>query len=92
MAYVYILASERNGTLYIGVTKSLKKRVWEHRNDFTKGFTEHYGVHQLVYYAVYDSIVDAIASEKKLKNLGRVRKLAIIEKFNPEWRDLYEEI
>ena len=82
MAYVYILASERNGTLYIGVTKNLKKRVWEHRNDFIKGFTEHYGVHQLVYYAVYGSIVDAIVSEKKLKNLGRVRNLAMIEKFN----------
>ncbi len=92
MAYVYILASERNGTLYIGVTRDLKKRIYEHRNDFVKGFTQRYQVHRLVYYAIYETILDAIRSEKKLKNFNRKKKLALIERFNPRWRDLYEEI
>ncbi len=92
MAYVYILASQRNGTLYIGVTRDLKKRVYEHKSDCVKGFTEHYQVHMLVYYAVYGDMVSAITSEKKLKNMGRKQKIALIEKFNPEWHDLYEEI
>ena len=92
MAYVYILASQKNGTLYIGVTRDLKKRVYEHKCDFIKGFTERYQVHYLVYYAVYDSIIAAITGEKKLKNLSRKRKLELIEAFNPEWHDLYEEI
>ena len=92
MAYVYILASQRNGTLYIGVTRDLKKRIYEHKNHFVKGFTERYQVDQLVYYAVYDSIISAITSEKKLKNLSRKRKLEIIEAFNPDWADLYKGI
>jgi putative endonuclease len=92
MGYVYILASQRNGTLYIGVTSDLKKRIYEHKNHFVRGFTERYQVDQLVYYAVYDSIISAIASEKKLKNLSRKRKLEIIEAFNPDWTDLYKGI
>ena len=92
MGYVYILASQRNGTLYIGVTRDLIKRVYEHKSNCVEGFTKRYHVHMLVYYADYGSIIDAIEGEKKLKNLDRKRKLEIIEKFNPEWDDLYEEI
>ena len=92
MAYVYILASQKNGTLYIGVTRGLKKRVYEHKSDFLKGFTAKYQVHTLVYYAVYSDIISAITSEKKLKNLERKQKIALIEKSNLEWHDLYEEI
>lgn len=92
MGYVYILASQRNGTLYIGVTRDLKKRVYEHKNAFVKGFTELYRVHTLVYYAVYDDIVSAITSEKKLKNMRRSQKIALIEAMNPQWRDLYNDI
>ena len=92
MAYVYILASQKNGTLYIGVTMNLQKRVFEHKGHFVKGFTERYQIYQLVYYAVCDSIISAIVSEKKLKNLSRKRKLEIIEAFNPNWNDLYTEL
>ena len=92
MAYVYILASHRNGTLYVGVTRDLKKRVYEHKHDLVKGFTELYQVHTLVYYAAYGDIYNAITSEKKLKNMGRAKKIALIQKLNPEWRDLYEVI
>ena len=92
MPYVYILASQKNGTLYTGVTRELKKRIYEHKNDLAKGFTSRYQVHMLVYYAVYEDMLTAITSEKKLKNVRRKTKLALIEAFNPEWRDLYREI
>jgi len=92
MAYVYILASQRNGTLYIGVTRDLKKRVYEHKSNFVKGFTELYSVHTLVYYAVYADMVSAITSEKKLKNTRRSQKIALIERMNPQWADLYNDI
>lgn len=90
--YVYILASKRNGTLYIGVTSDLKGRVWEHKNDLVEGFTKRYGVHMLVYYEVADDIRGAIVREKQLKKWNREWKLRLIEDFNPTWRDLYDEL
>ncbi len=89
---VYMLASGRNGTLYIGVTSNLVKRVWEHKNDLVEGFTNRYKVHQLVWYELYDRMTDAIAREKRLKHWNRQWKLSLIESRNPGWRDLYEEI
>ena len=90
--YVYILANKENGTLYTGVTSDLKKRVWEHKNDAFDGFTSKYKIHTLVYFEQSEDITSAIAREKNLKNWQRKWKLELINKFNPEWRDLYEEI
>jgi putative endonuclease len=90
--YVYILASQRNGTLYIGVTSDLLGRIYQHKNDLVEGFTAKYRVHILVYYETHDRIEDAIAREKALKNRGRRWKLRLIEDFNPDWRDLYADI
>ena len=89
---VYILASSRNGTLYVGVTGDLGRRIWEHKNDIIPGFTRDYAIHTLVYIEFYDSILDAIQREKRLKKWNRAWKLELIEKDNPTWRDLYEEI
>ena len=89
---VYILASKRNGTLYIGVTSDLIKRVWEHKNNVVKGFTERYSVHQLVWYELHETMESAIRKEKMLKNWKRAWKLELIERSNPNWQDLYEEI
>jgi putative endonuclease len=89
---VYILASQRNGTLYIGVTTDLPKRICEHRNDLVGGFTKRYGVHRLVYYELHDEILSAIEREKRLKKWNRKWKLELIEKQNPGWKDLWEEI
>jgi len=89
---VYILASQRNGTLYIGVTSNLIKRVWEHKNDLAEGFTKKYGVHTLVWYEVHEDMVSAIDREKALKEWKREWKLELIEAMNPEWRDLYEDL
>ena len=89
---VYILASERNGTLYVGVTSDLIKRIWEHKNDLGDGFTKNYGVHRLVWYELYETMERAIMREKKLKKWRRAWKLELIEKMNPEWTDLYSEI
>jgi putative endonuclease len=89
---VYILASERNGTLYIGVTSDLVKRVWQHKNDFVEGFTKQYGVHRLVWYEVHETMESAIAREKSLKAWKRAWKLEMIEKENPQWIDLYEKL
>ena len=91
-SFVYILASRRNGTLYVGSTSDLVKRVWEHKNKVILGFTAKYDVHQLVYYEVHQDIMEAARRERRLKNWCRKWKLNIIEKFNPTWRDLYEEI
>jgi putative endonuclease len=91
-SYVYILASKRNGTLYIGVTEDLINRVYEHKNNLVDGFTKKYNVHVLVYYEQYDSIESAILQEKRLKKWNRKWKLKLVEKANPEWRDLYEDI
>lgn len=89
---VYILASKRNGTLYIGVTSNLITRIWEHKNDLADGFTKKYKVHQLVYFEQHQDMVNAITREKQLKKWNRTWKLALIEKSNPDWRDLYGEI
>ncbi len=89
---VYILASERNGTLYIGVTSDLVKRVWEHQSDFVEGFTKKYKVHHLVWYEVHDNMEAAINREKQLKEWKRQWKITLIEKTNPYWNDLYATI
>ena len=89
---VYILASKRNGTLYIGVTSDLSGRISIHKQDLVEGFTKRYGVHILVYYEFFDTMTEAIAREKQLKKYSRARKIALIEARNHEWRDLYEEI
>ena len=90
--YVYILASKRNGTLYIGVTNSLLRRVYEHKNDVLEGFTKEHAVHTLVYYEAYRNINDAITREKQVKKWVRKWKIELIEKTNPHWKDLYEEL
>ena len=87
--YVYILASQRNGTLYVGVTNDLLRRVYEHKNGLADGFTKKYGVHFLVHFEATESIEAAIAREKQLKNWKREWKIALIEKDNPHWQDLY---
>ncbi len=89
---VYILASKRNGTLYIGVTSDLKKRVYQHKSNVLEGFTKKYGVHTLVYYVCGENVEAALTREKQLKKWNRKWKLRLIEKENPEWRDLYEEL
>jgi len=89
---VYILASKRNGTLYTGVTSDLQKRSWERKNDLLAGFTKKYGVHQLVYYELHDNMVSAITREKQLKKWNRAWKLELIERENPDWNDIWQEI
>jgi len=88
-AYVYILSSQRNGTLYIGVTSDLIKRIYQHRNNLSEGFTKKYKVHRLVYFETTPSIKGAIQREKQLKQWHRQWKIELIEKDNPEWIDLY---
>jgi putative endonuclease len=89
---VYILASGRNGTLYVGVTSDLQKRIWEHKNDLIEGFTKRYGVHRLVYYELHEEMVSAITREKQIKKWKRDWKLNLIESQNPDWNDLWEKI
>ena len=89
---VYILASKRNGTLYVGVTSDLQKRAWVHRNDLVEGFTKQYRVHLLVYYKLHDDMVSAITREKQIKKWNRAWKLGLIEQQNPDWKDLWQEI
>ena len=86
---VYILASARNGTIYIGVTNNLKRRVWEHKEKLVEGFTAQYGIDKLVYYEVCDNPEAAIRREKQLKNLVRRKKINLIEEQNKNWADLY---
>ncbi len=88
----YILASRRNGTLYVGVTSDLIKRVWEHKNDLIEGFTKKYQVHQLIYFEMHGDMNAAITREKQLKKWNRAWKIELIEKTNPCWRDLWEDI
>lgn len=90
--FVYILASRKNGTLYIGVTNDLIKRVWEHKNKFVDGFSEKYGADKLVYYEIFDDIENAILREKRLKKWNREWKIELIESKNPRWDDLYFEL
>ena len=87
--YIYILANKRNGTLYIGVTSNLVKRVYEHKNNIIDGFTKKYSIHKLVYYEITDDIESAIRREKQLKKWNRKWKLNLIENSNPKWIDLY---
>jgi putative endonuclease len=89
---VYILASRRNGTLYVGVTSDLVKRVWEHQNNLAEGFTKRYGVHTLVWFEQHETMESAIAREKAIKEWKRLWKLDLIERQNPEWRDLYADV
>lgn len=89
---VYILASERNGTLYIGVTSNLTKRVWEHKSDLVEGFTKIYSAHALVWFEQHESMESAITREKALKEWKRDWKLKLIEDSNPQWEDLYQDI
>ena len=90
--WVYILASGRNGTLYVGVTNDLLRRASEHRNGLVPGFTRRYGVTQLVYFELHQDINEAILREKRIKRWRRAWKCELIEKTNPQWRDLWLEI
>jgi putative endonuclease len=90
--YVYIMASGPNGTLYVGVTSDLVKRVFEHKNNLVEGFTKTYNVHTLVYYEIHHDILAAIAREKQIKNWRRAYKVKVINEFNPKWDDLYDSI
>lgn len=89
---VYLLASTRNGTLYIGVTSDLARRMWEHKNDQGEGFTRKYGVHRLVYVETHDTMETAIVREKQIKKWNRAWKIELIEKNNPQWLDLYDQL
>lgn len=90
--YVYILASKRNGTLYIGISSNLKDRIYKHKQGIYDGFTKKYKVNKLVYYEVYTDVRDSIAREKQLKNWKREWKIQLIEKDNPAWRDLFDDL
>ena len=90
--YIYILASRKNGALYIGITNNLLKRVYEHKNKTFDGFTKKYDIDKLVYYECYDNIEYAITREKQMKKWNRKWKIELIEKDNKEWRDLYEDL
>jgi len=90
--YVYIMANKRNGTLYIGMTNDLIRRVYEHRNNLVECFTKRYRVHSLVYYEQTGDVDAALNREKRLKDWHRKWKLKLIESLNPEWKDLWEEI
>jgi putative endonuclease len=89
--YVYILASKKNGTLYIGVTNNLIKRVWEHKNNLVEGFSEKYHVHNLVYFEQTSDVMNAITREKQMKKWRRQWKIELIEKMNSDWKDLYSD-
>ena len=90
--HVYLLASRRQGTLYVGVTRDLVRRVWQHREGVVEGFTRDYGVKTLVWFESTGSVEAAITREKQIKNWKRAWKIALIEKENPQWRDLYPEL
>ncbi|WP_031435055.1 GIY-YIG nuclease family protein [Methylomarinum vadi] len=89
---VYILASKRNGTLYIGVTSNLIQRVYQHRTGMIEGFTKRYGVHNLVWYESHEMMESAIQREKQLKKWARTAKIRLIEQQNPEWQDLWQDL
>jgi putative endonuclease len=89
---VYILASGKNGTLYVGVTSNLIRRVWEHKNDLLQGFTKRYQVHHLVWYELHETMLSAIAREKAIKAWKRLWKIELIQSCNQDWNDLYENI
>jgi putative endonuclease len=89
---VYILASKRNVTLYIGVTSNLQKRAWEHKTDLVEGFTRRYGVHHLVYFELHEDMIFRHKKEKQMKKWNRTWKLQLIERQNPRWNDLWQDI
>ena len=89
---VYIMASKRNGTLYIGVTSNLAERIWQHREGAVAGFTKRYGCKLLVWYERHERMDEAICREKQIKGGSRAKKLTLIETMNPSWRDLYEDL
>ncbi|WP_293807776.1 GIY-YIG nuclease family protein [uncultured Bosea sp.] len=89
---VYIMASGRNGTLYVGVTSHLGERAWQHRVGMTPGFTQRYGCKLLVWFEHHERMEEAIAREKQIKAGSRAKKLALIETLNPLWQDLYEDL
>jgi putative endonuclease len=88
-SYVYILASGKHGTLYVGVTSDIIRRIYEHKEGLAEGFTKQYNVHRLVYYEIFGSIPDAIHREKCIKKWNRDWKINKIEENNPDWNDLY---
>jgi len=90
--FTYIVASRKHGTLYVGVTNNLARRIYEHKEGLAEGFTKRYGVNRLVYVETFPTVRQAIQREKSLKKWPRVWKIRQIEKLNPEWRDLYEEM
>lgn len=90
--YVYIISNDKNGTLYIGVTNNLHRRIYEHKNKLIKGFSSKYSLDKLVYYEIFDSVENAILREKRLKKYRRLNKVILIEKNNPEWEDLYYKL
>lgn len=90
MYYVYILASKRNGTLYVGVTSNLQKRIYEHKMNIIEGFTKKYSIHLLVYYETHEAIESAIQREKQIKKWNRSWKINLIQKNNPNWIDVYK--
>ena len=90
--FVYILTNKRNGTLYVGSTNNLVKRVWEHKQKLVDGFTKQYGVDQLVHFEIYDTALVMITRERQLKQWNRLWKLKLIEEKNPDWQDLYEKM
>lgn len=90
--YVYILASKRNGTLYIGVTSNLVQRIWQHKEGLVEGFTKKYNIKLLVYFEVHETVESAITREKQMKKWERAWKIKLIERNNPEWRDLTDMI
>jgi putative endonuclease len=89
---IYILASQPKGTLYIGVTSNLVKRCWEHKEGLVDGFTKDYAVYRLVYFELFSEMVPAITREKQIKKWNRAWKIELIEKQNPEWRDLWPSL
>ncbi|MGK0298568.1 MAG: putative endonuclease [Gammaproteobacteria bacterium] len=89
---VYILSNNLNGTLYVGVTSDLLKRIWEHKNKVKKGFSHTYNLNKLVWYELHETMESAIQREKAIKKWDRKWKLSVIEEMNPEWRDLYKDI
>jgi putative endonuclease len=89
---VYMMASKRDGTIYTGVTSNLSQRAYQHRQSLVPGFTSLYGCTRLVWYEYYERMADAIAREKQIKAGSRLRKIALIEAINPDWRDLYKEL
>ena len=91
-SFVYILANKYNGTLYVGVTSDIIKRIYEHKNNLADGFTSKHNIHDLVYYEIFDEIETAIAREKQIKGWRREYKTNVINESNPTWRDLYDDI